>query len=167
MKHSWKEWIEAGLEAGIILIILFLFCWPVRIEGISMEQSLFSGDQVGISRVLKWIGAYEPGDILVVTAWYDGSKRHIIKRMIADEGDQVLIFENQVFVNGHLLSEPYVQGETSGDLNLTVPEGCVFVLGDNREYSVDSRQLGVIEKEKISGKVILKWYPLNQIQFFD
>lgn len=166
MKNSLKEWAEAGLEAGIILLVLFLFCWPVKIEGSSMESTFYNGDRVMISRALKIANAYEPGDILVISAKVYGGKTNIIKRMIAEEGDHVQIEQGNVFVNDIELFEPYVQGETWGKIDMIVPEGCIFVLGDNREHSLDSRELGAVKKDKISGKVILKWYPMKDRKFY-
>lgn len=166
VKKNTKEWIEAFFEAVIVLLLLFVFFWPVKIEGISMENTFYNADRVCISRVLVWINAYEKGDILVFPIEGEEGNRKLIKRMIADEGDIIKISEGHIYINGEELKEEYIVGNTNGDIELTVPEGQIFVLGDNREHSFDSRDIGAISKKQISGKVILKWYPIKNIKLY-
>lgn len=166
MKRGTKEWIEAFFEAVIVLLLLFVFFWPVKIEGISMENTFHNADRVCISRILIWMNAYEKGDILVFPIEGEEGSRKLIKRMIADEGDTVKISEGHIYINGEELKEEYILGNTEGDIELTVPKGQIFVLGDNREHSFDSRDIGTISKEEISGKVILKWFPIKDIKLY-
>lgn len=96
-------------------------------------------------------------------------KKSYIKRIIATEGEHIYISEEgKVYVNDNEFEEPYLKESTfttrSGEYyDLIVPEGCVFVMGDNRKESVDSRILGAIPIQKIEGKVISRIWPLNRI----
>lgn len=161
-----KEWMEACIEAAMILLVLFLLCWPVKIEGNSMEKSFTENDRVMISRAMKMAGIYHQGDFVVISAIYNGQEKEMIKRMIADEGDHVLISNDSVSVNGIQLEENYIIGDTEGEIDMIVPDNCIFVLGDNREHSVDSRKFGPIQKNKVTGRVIFKWFPFQNVKLY-
>lgn len=164
MKKSTKEWTEAVIEAGIVLLILFIFLWPVRVEGISMENTFHNADRVAVSRITAWLKGYEKGDIVVFSIQNKDKKENLIKRMIADEGDRVKISQGRIYINDKEIVEQYAVGTTKEELELTVPKGQVFVMGDNREHSMDSRTFGTISKKIIFGKVIVKWYPFDEIE---
>lgn len=150
--------------------------WPstVAITGRSMEQTILDGDRVLLSN-----DGYVPaqGDIVVVAENGTQMETAIIKRVIAVEGQTVDInFETgAVFVDGHLLDESaYTQnGSTTKNEGMlfpqTVPQGCVFLLGDNRIVSEDSRnpKVGMVEQRFILGKVTKIIYPLHRIRFFE
>ncbi|NLX77476.1 MAG: signal peptidase I [Clostridiaceae bacterium] len=90
----------------------------------------------------------------------------LIKRIIAVEGDTIDIHDGQVYINGILMDEPYVKGITP-KMELvcpyTVPEGYVFVMGDNRENSLDSRSFGPVDIRSVEGKAIFRVYPFSEI----
>lgn len=154
-----REWGKVILRAAVILLALFYFCWPVRLSGSSMEPSLRDGDIVLMSRALARAGGYEKGDI-VTFRWNGGQT--LVKRVIAREGERVRILpEGGVEIDGARLQEPYTQGRTDGLAEFTVPEGTLFLLGDNREISYDSRNMGVISEEALEGKVFFRIYPLR------
>lgn len=94
------------------------------------------------------------------------SKKSYIKRVIGVEGDRIQIANGKVYVNGEELVEDYLQdGVTTKTVyynDLIVPEGCIFVMGDNRDESMDSRTFGCIPLEKVEGKVILRYWPITQ-----
>lgn len=94
------------------------------------------------------------------------NKISYIKRIIAVEGETVEIKEGEVYVNGEELQENYLPEGTTTKIvyynNITVPEGHVYVMGDNRDQSVDSRTFGCIPVEKIEGKVKLRYWPINK-----
>lgn len=161
-----KEWRDAIIEAAIIIILLFLFCWPVKINGISMEHTFYDKNRVYISRISKYINDIETGDIIVFSETLNGEKKELIKRVIAKEGDTVKIDRGKVYVNSEEITEDYTTGMTMGHIEITVPENSFFVLGDNREDSIDSRHLGTISKNDIIGKVIFKIYPFDEIQLY-
>ena len=111
----------------------------------------------------------EPQGILGKFRHYvlETEKTSYIKRVIALPGETVKIQEGKVYINGELFSEPYLAQdvETASEnlpfTDITVPENCVFVMGDNRPQSVDSRKLGCIPLEKIESKVLVRIWPLN------
>ena len=158
--HDFVTWLVA-----ILLIFLLLFR-VVVVSGPSMKQTLLHGDYL---LLINNIFFKEPqyGDIVVISkdAYNDGEP--IIKRVIATEGQWVDIdFENGVvYVNGNALDEPYTNTPTNQPEGMAFPmqvkEGCVFVLGDNRNSSKDSRSLeiGQIDRREILGKAIFLFMP--------
>lgn len=159
----------------ILTFICLLFVFVVRVvavSGPSMQPTLQDGESVALlSNFL--CGEYEAGDVVVATVPTFDDARPIVKRVIATAGQTVDIdFETgEVRVDGALLEEPYINEPTY--LNyaeglhypLTVPEGCVFLMGDNRNDSADSRYapIGCVNTQYILGKVILRIWPLSGI----
>ena len=112
---------------------------------------------------------YEPKGIISKFIYYvleRGGKTSYIKRVIGVEGDHIKIEEGKVYLNGEELNEPYLRDgiTTASDLftDIKVPEGYVFVMGDNRPHSTDSRSFGCIPLEKVESKVWIRFWPLNK-----
>lgn len=112
---------------------------------------------------------YEPEGLIAKFNYYvlEFSKVSYIKRVIGIGGDHIKIEDGKVFLNGQELNEPYLREgitteKTGGFSELTVPEGYVFVLGDNRPHSTDSRCFGCIPLEKVESKVVIRFWPLNK-----
>jgi signal peptidase I len=153
------------LVVAAVAVIVAVFILPVlQISGTSMTETLDDGDIVIAINTKK----YETGDVI---AFYFNNNI-LIKRVIATAGDWVDIDEEgNVFVNGKQLDEPYVSEKTRGDVNITfpyqVPEKRFFVMGDHRETSVDSRNsaIGCISTDMMVGKLLLRVWPLNKINF--
>ena len=154
----------------IVILIVFLFCFRIAIvEGSSMYDTLVDGDYLLLlNHVLD--GDPEYGDIVVISksAYKDGEP--IIKRVIATEGQEIDIdfSTGVVTVDGVPLDEPYISSETiqiisSMTFPLTVDEGCLFVMGDNRSGSLDSRSqiIGLIDSREIVGTAIFVLFPGN------
>lgn len=179
-KNEFFDWLEIFTSSVIALVVLFTFVFKVvTITGNSMKDTLYNGEKIVISNVF-----YEPkaGDIVVIsrnvnntaiTAEESNTDGPIIKRVIATAGQRVNIdFESgTVYVDDVALSEPYARTTTNrqGDVEfpLVVPDGCVFVLGDNRNDSLDSRfstigDNGMIDKRYILGKAIFRILPMNR-----
>ena len=98
----------------------------------------------------------------------DGTYKDLVKRVIATEGDHLVIKDFKVYVNGNLVDEPYIQNQyTSGDIDIIIPENKIFTMGDNREKSLDSRynEVGLVDEDDLMGKVSVRLYPLNRIGF--
>lgn len=167
------DWAEALVYALSLLVLICAFF--VRLSGVvgsSMYPTLHNGDQL----MLTSIGYDEPerGDIVVLMSDSFGDKP-LVKRVIGIGGDIINIDQNTntVSVNGENLYEPYISplnGEDMyrGDIGYpyTVPEGQVFVMGDNRNASADSRkqvEVGTIPYEKIVGKAIFRIFPFNRL----
>ncbi len=174
MKSELFDWLQCIVFALIACILIFLFLGrTVGVVGGSMENTLHQGERLIISDLF-----YTPeyGDIVVLR---QESFRNdpIVKRVIATEGQTVDIdFETcTVIVDGVALDEPYTKEYgnylyyDSQDFNgeITVPDGCVFVMGDNRNGSTDSRTdtIGCVETGKILGRVIFRISPLDKIGF--
>ena len=154
-----------ALSAVATLVFNLCFCVAV-VGGTSMEHTLKSGDIVLVTRLDR---KPADGDIVMVSHG-ETYNEPIIKRVIATEGQTLeLDYDNdQVKVDGVVLSEPYLYNETAlgsytadYEIPSTIPEGKVFVMGDNRMYSLDSRnsKIGLIDAENITGKVIFHFTP--------
>nr|WP_275552264.1 signal peptidase I [Anaerotignum lactatifermentans] len=159
VQETIKEWGQVILRAAVVLLILFYFCWPVRILGSSMEPTYSDGNILCFSRITSMTGNYHRGDVVVFDYYAEGERQTVLKRIIAMGGDTIQILTDGVYVNGEQLEEPYILGETTGIADMTVPEGTVFVMGDHRDTSFDSRNMGVISMEDLKGKVIFSLFP--------
>lgn len=163
-KLSIFEVFEAGVAAIVAVTVLFLFCFRVfSVDGPSMKPTLQPDDRVVVSNV-----GYKAkqGDIVVLSDT-GSEQKPIVKRIIAVEGDVVDInfTTGVVTVNGreeHFSDELTTQ-QADIAFPLTVPEGTVFVLGDNRGVSLDSRssRIGCVDERKIVGKVLFRFFPLG------
>lgn len=156
--------------AAIFIITSFFFRYSI-VEGSSMVGTLHEGDKLIISDFM-----YEPeqGDIVVVHS--DALDKVIVKRVIATEGQTVTFTATDVYVDGEKLDEPYVYTEDylnilggteyhyddPEKLTVTVPEGEIYVLGDHRNLSQDSRAIGTISEDAIIGKVIIRFAPFDK-----
>lgn len=146
--------------AAVAVIIAMLILPVLQLTGSSMEPTLNNDEIVIAFRTTK----FKTGDII---AFYFNNNI-LIKRVIATSGDWVDVDEEgNVYVNGNMLEEPYLQDKAFGDCNITlpyqVPEGRCFVMGDNRSTSIDSRNtaVGCISQEMVVGKLWLRVWPLN------
>lgn len=178
-KQEFFDWLEVIVTAIITVVILFSLVFRVAtIDGPSMENTLFTNDKVVITNLF-----YTPkqGDIVVISRNVDNSveaeassDKPIIKRIIALEGQTVDIdfLTGVVSVDGRELDEPYTKTPTNRkydiDFPVTVPKGCVFVLGDNRNESLDSRarqigEDGMINVKYILGHAVFRAFPFNKI----
>ena len=168
------EWIRDIVIAVIIAAIILAFFKPIIVQQDSMQPNFYSGDYLITSRqAYRLFGQPERGDVIVFKSHlYDekGKQKNLIKRIIGLPGDTVEIKNGDVYINGELLQEEYVAEQgLSGEMEaVTVPEGRLFVMGDNRRVSQDSRspEVGTIEMDSIVGKVVLRLYPFNQIKVF-
>ena len=159
----------------ILAVITLVFVFVIRLEGVSgpsMTPTLLDGEYMAL--LSNFISRdYEQGDIVVATVPTFDDARPIVKRVIATAGQTVDIdFSNgEVRVDGVLLEEPYINEPTLTDFDsgldypVTVPEGCVFLMGDNRNHSADSRYapIGCVNTDYILGKVILRIFPFSRI----
>lgn len=161
------DWIQCLASALIVCVVLFIFFIRViDVKGTSMYPTLNNQDKMLVSDVF-----YRPkaGDIVVFKKdQYDPDKA-LVKRVIATEGQEINIDFDKgvVYVDGEPLEEDYINELTTTKLDFigpqTVPEGCVFVMGDNRNMSTDSRksEIGMVDNRLIIGKVYCVIFPLS------
>ncbi len=162
------DWAQALVFSLVFIVILFTFFFRIiSVVGTSMVPTLHENDKIVVSNLF-----YQPapGDIVVLRKDTFMSEP-IVKRVIAVEGQTVDIdfISHKVSVDGITLDEPYINALTAtrGDVEfpIKVPEGCIFVLGDNRNKSTDSRwsEPGMIDTRYILGKVIFRVYPFDGV----
>jgi len=174
-KREIFEWIKAIVLAVLIVfgIRYFLFI-PVAVSGESMMPTLNNGDHMIINK----IGDIKRFDIIVFHATED---EDYIKRVIGLPGDHIEYKDDVLYINGKAYEEPYLDDfkeallddgfltesftlEETPVASETVPEGHVFVMGDNRRYSKDSRMIGAVPMSEIVGKTKLKFWPIHDFQ---
>ena len=153
---------------GLATLFTRFVMQPYEIPSGSMEQTIEVGDRVFSEKVSYMFGDPVQGDIITFEDPAD-SERVLIKRVIATGGQTVDLRDGVVYVDGVPLDEPYTQGKPSNDLNsgitypYTVPEGHVWVMGDNRTNSQDSRYFGAIKESSVTGKAIFIYWPLTDV----
>ena len=149
--------------AAFAILTSVLFFPILRIYGKSMSGTLDAGDLIVSFRTSH----FDTGDI--VAFYYNNNV--LVKRVIAEEGDWVdMDSKGNVYVNQKKLSEPYLKSKDYGETNITfpyqVPEGQLFVMGDNRKVSIDSRNtsIGTVSNEQVVGKLLFKIWPLSKFR---
>lgn len=152
---------------AVLLISAFIFRHTV-VDGGSMENTLKDGENLIISDLF-----YTPktGDIVVVEDYHTPFRKPLIKRVIATGGQSVMILPTGVYVDGFLLEEEYVHTEPgyryTPVAEFTVPVGMIYVMGDHRDNSTDSRVFGCVSEEAILGRVLLRYFPFSRFGTVD
>ena len=154
----------------LIAVIIAQFIQPTIVREHSMQNTLQPNDYLILSKMAyKFGGDVEYGDIVVFKSDVEqenGKKKLLIKRVIAKGGDTIAIADGQVYRNGEILNEPYIKdGYTNGGIDeTTVPEGELFLMGDNRVVSIDSRspEVGFVDEDLVIGKAVVRLYPFDQ-----
>ena len=161
--QSFLGWVFAGI-LGLAAVLFVMFGWfsPVYINDASMSPTLSEGDTVIYDRLYGHFHEYQRGDIVVYRD--PETQALLIKRVIAVAGDTIETVDGEVYVNGERIDEPYLTPDRIGGQYIrrqTVPEGCVYVLGDNRAVSRDSRYetVGAIPLYRIVGKARMVIFP--------
>lgn len=173
-KNILKEIKEYGLSIMVALFLAFIFHTYVlaraSVDGPSMQPTLHNNDVIFLEKLSVETNNIKRGEIIVFDSKNENND-YYIKRVIGVAGDQVDIKNGKVYVNGNQIVENYLSPDTitepiSPKTTYKVPEGQVFVLGDNRSNSTDSRILGCINVKDVKGHAILRAYPFNQIRIF-
>lgn len=177
-KRELFEWIQAIVFTLIIFLIYNFFFATTTVYSTSMFPTLVERDVLFMMK----LGDVQQGDIVsfksaleLSQSDYDGltflqkwvhkvgERKNLIKRVIAGPGDTIEISSGEVRVNGEVLNEPYISSVTTHDIPFEkIPEGMFFVMGDNRQVSYDSRELGFVKREDILGKVVFRIFPLGK-----
>lgn len=162
--NSVRNFFLDVLETVVISVLLFLAINAVsariRVDGSSMVPTFHDGEFVIVEKVSYRFSDPQHGDIVVFHFPRDPEQEYI-KRVIGLPGDQVSIREGQVFLNGVLLEEPYIAAAPRYELDVVVPPGELYVLGDNRNNSSDSHDWGTVPLEYVVGKAVFVYWPLN------
>ena len=172
--------LRFSLELLIALVIAFSLTWlvktfvlqPYEVPSGSMEPTIMIGDKILADKVTYMFSSVQRGDIVVFEDITQPG-RILVKRVIALSGQIVDLQNGRVIVDGVVLYEPYTYGSLSYPLSTfndieitypyTVPEGYVWVMGDNREHSGDSRYFGPIKEESIEGRILMVYWPPRDI----
>jgi len=171
---------KAFFDWALVVVIALVVALGVRtfllahfvVEGSSMYSTLETGDRVFVNKVSYRLHDPNRGDVVVLHEIRGTSERDLIKRVIAVGGEEIEMRSCEVRVGGQLLLEPYLDptvvtpGNCGGDFGpLIVPEGTVFVMGDNRAGSQDSRALGPILLDDIVGRAFVVFWPRSNWQW--
>lgn len=169
LKKEGKEWLKATVIAIVLLIFIrAFFITSYVVEGGSMFPTLEDGNKLIVNKFIYRISDLERFDVIVFHA---NKHADYVKRVIGLPGDTVEYKNEQLYINGELYKEPYLgtyglDENATGDFKVYVPEGKLFVLGDNRKNSLDSRDFGFIDIDSVVGKVNLRYWPLNELTVF-
>ena len=161
-KIHWGRLALDIIETLVLAVVLFLginaVSARVRVDGFSMIPTLQDGEFVLVSKLNYQLGKPERGDIIVFHYPVD-PKQELIKRVIGLPGDTIGVQNGQVSVNGQVLDEPYIAASPAYTGEWKVPDGQLFVLGDNRNDSSDSHSWGFLPSEKVVGKAVVIYWP--------
>lgn len=150
------------LETLLLSVVLFFLINAVsariKIDGSSMEPNLHHGEFVIVSKINYRFGEPERGDV-VVFDFPRNITQEYIKRIIGLPGEQIRVEGGKVFINGVLLTEPYLKMEPRYEGEWVVPQSTLFVLGDNRNNSSDSHTWGIVPMENVIGEALLIYWP--------
>lgn len=183
--RSVLEWIAVIGGALIVALVIKTFLIQAfYIPSGSMETTLDIGDRVLVNKLSYRVHDVNRGDLVVFEAnegagdcgqpvsdaaasASEGGIKDLIKRVIGLSGDSVEGRDGQLLVNGRILVEPYLdEGVTTGDFEaVEIPEGCIWVMGDNRGDSRDSRSFGPIDEDQIVGRAFVRVWPLTNLGF--
>ena len=162
-----KDWGISIIAAVVMALLIRTFIVELYIvDGPSMRPTLQHEERLVVSKFIYKLRDPEKGEILIFKYPRDPS-RDFIKRVIAVGGDTIEIKEGRVYVNDQMLKEDYILEKTRTEYpKVTVPEGTVFVMGDNRNNSDDSRfaDVGFVPLDMIKGKAMLVFWPFDKLQ---
>ncbi len=172
-KEEFVSWIISLVAAVVVALALRFFVFDfVVVEQSSMETTLYTGEWLFLEKVTYHFDAPEEGDIIVCyfdegkkNPFFDfvNSRKNYVKRVIGVSGDTVEIREGVTYVNGEAIDEPYLHEPEVGTFEPTVvAEDSVFVMGDNRNNSFDSRFIGSIPYDRIRGRVVFRAWPFSK-----
>jgi signal peptidase I len=176
-KNEVWEWTKALLIAvGLAALIRYFLFTPIVVDGLSMMPTLHNGDRMIVNKLSYTVGEPDRFDIVVFHA---PEQKDYIKRVIGLPGDTVEYKGDVLYINGKSYEEPYLEeykeqvdeGLLTEDFTLeekigqaTVPEDTIFVMGDNRRFSKDSRHIGVVMIDEVIGNTSVIYWPVKDIE---
>jgi len=159
--------LETVVFIGSLFIVIYLFiAQPNQVKGASMDPTFATGDYIFTSKITYRMRSYHRGDVIVFQSPHNKDIEYI-KRIIGIPGDVVMVKDNEVYVNGRQLKEDYIAAKTNlweggfskNGEGTKVKDGTLFVMGDNRPRSSDSREFGLITQESVIGQVFYRYFP--------
>ena len=165
-KVFFRNLFEIAQMLAMALVLYFIIdsvVGRVRVQKISMEPTLLPGEILLVNKLEYKFGEIERGDIVTFHYPLDPSLDYV-KRVIGLPGDNVIVRDSKVWVNDHQLNEPYISAPPEYDGAWKVPEGNLFVLGDNRNPSADSHVWGFVPLENLIGKAFAVYWPVTKIR---
>ncbi len=171
--QAWHDefwaWVKTLASAAVYATLIVTFGFQVaRVEGLSMAPTLDDQDRLIVNKLVYRLSSPRRSDIVMLYYPLNPDKS-FVKRVIAEEGDQVRIVDGRVYVNDVPLPDDYVPEEYRSHDDWgpqVIPEGYYFVMGDHRNNSSDSRHWGMVPKKYIIGKVQVRWWPVPQARVF-
>ena len=170
VKSELIEWAKSISVSIVLAMVITIVVQPTTVSGESMYPTLKDNDYLFINMLTYEVEGPKRGDIIVFkTELIDdksSKKKSLVKRVIALPGEHIVIKNSEVYIDDELLNESYIKGVyTSGDIDIIVPENNIFIMGDNRENSLDSRddRIGTISLDDVVGKVSMRVYPFDKI----
>ncbi len=171
--QAWHDefwaWVKTLASAAVYATLIVTFGFQVaRVEGLSMAPTLGDQDRLIVNKLVYRLSAPRRSDIVMLYYPLNPDKS-FVKRVIAEEGDQVRIVDGRVYVNDVPLPDDYVPAEYRSHEDWgpqVIPEGYYFVMGDHRNNSSDSRHWGMVPKKYIIGKVQVRWRPVPEARVF-
>ena len=161
-----------ALTLIIFVVIQNFIAQPYKVQQSSMERTLMQEQYVLVDKLTPRFDAYKRGDIVVFTPpedWVGADKTPFIKRVIGVGGDTVEIHDGGVYINAERLDEPYIYTETDGSVQTTdaaqerwvIPADDLFLMGDHRQDSADSRAFGPVPANQVIGRAWLRYWPFD------
>ncbi len=171
--HAVREellaWVRTLASAAVYATLIVTFGFQVaRVEGLSMAPTLQDQDRLVVNKLVYRLSPPRRNDIVMLYYPVNPDKS-FVKRVIAEEGDQVRITDGRVYVNDIPLDDDYVPSEYRSHDDWgpqVISEGYYFVMGDHRNNSSDSRHWGLVPKKYIIGKVLVRWWPIPEAKVF-
>jgi len=157
------EVIQTVVMAMVLYFLVDMMIGRVQVENISMQPTLQPGERLIVNKLAYRLGPIKRGDVIVFH-YPRNPNSDYIKRVIGLPGETVRIADGTVYINNEPIKEEYISAPPTYFGEWTVPEGQVFVLGDNRNQSFDSHSWGFVPQELIVGKAILIYWPPNAIR---
>jgi len=159
---NWKRFVLDVIETLVLAVILFVginsVSARVRVDGFSMQPTLQDGEFVLVSKLSYKFGDFQRGDIIVFDFPMNPDEE-LVKRIIGVPGDHVMVRDSHVYVNEQMLNENYIAQAPLYSGDWIVPDGTLFVLGDNRNNSNDSKDWGLLPQGNVVGKAVLIYWP--------
>ncbi len=152
--------------AVILYFLIDTVVGRVRVENISMQPTLHEGQFLLVNKLAYRLGDFQRGDVIVFHYPRNPSEDYI-KRVIGLPGDTVSVENGQVSVNGLVLEEPYIASPPQYTSSWTVPDGQIFVLGDNRNQSSDSHSWGFVPVSNVVGRALVVYWPLGDLKILN